>query len=102
MGPLYISTNQGLTWSQPSGGPAALTRVVRLLRDKPQVFEDDGYRSWRYAQYFSAALHFDDVDAEHVTGSVYLALPDSGKSMLAGAFDAKRCPSSEERVSAEP
>jgi photosystem II stability/assembly factor-like uncharacterized protein len=39
VGPLYISTNQGLTWSQPSGGPAALTRVMQLLRDpgKPRT-----------------------------------------------------------------
>jgi photosystem II stability/assembly factor-like uncharacterized protein len=32
-GPLYISTNQGLTWSPTRGGPGNGERVFRLLRD---------------------------------------------------------------------
>jgi hypothetical protein len=32
-GPLYISTNQGLTWSPTRGGPGGAERVFRLLRD---------------------------------------------------------------------
>jgi photosystem II stability/assembly factor-like uncharacterized protein len=38
-GPLYISTNQGLTWSQPSGVPDAERWGMRLLRDpgKPRT-----------------------------------------------------------------
>jgi hypothetical protein len=35
--PLYISTNQGLTWSQPTGGPGAGAQVARLLRDPGQT-----------------------------------------------------------------
>jgi hypothetical protein len=57
-----------------------------------QVFEPDGFRSWRYAQYFSAALAVDSVTDTDVRARVQLSLPDSGKSMLAGAFTAKRCP----------
>lgn len=57
-----------------------------------QVFEPDGYRSWRYAQYFSAALAVDSVTETEVRARVQLSLPDEGKSMLAGAFTAKRCP----------
>lgn len=57
-----------------------------------QVFEPDGYRSWRYAQYFSAALAVDGVTETAVRARVQLSLPDQGKSMLVGAFTAKRCP----------
>lgn len=56
------------------------------------VFEPDGYRSSVYDQYFSAALAFDAADSTHASGRVYVALPDRGKSMLVGAFDARRCP----------
>jgi hypothetical protein len=57
-----------------------------------QAFEADGYRSWSYAQYFSAALVVDEADDKAMKGRVYLALPDIGKSELAGAFSAVRCP----------
>jgi hypothetical protein len=57
-----------------------------------QVFEPDGFRSWRYAQYYSAALAIDSVTDTEVHARVVLSLPDDGKSMLAGAFTAKRCP----------
>jgi hypothetical protein len=57
-----------------------------------RVFEPDGYRSWIYSQYFSVALAFDELDDKIAKGRVYLAIPDSGKSMLVGAFDATRCP----------
>lgn len=57
-----------------------------------QVFEPDGYRAWRYAQYFSAALAVDGVTEAEVRARVQLSLPDEGKSMLVGAFTAKRCP----------
>ena len=57
-----------------------------------RVFEPDGYRSWIYSQYFSTALAFDELDDKLATGRVFLALPDSGKSMLVGAFTATRCP----------
>ncbi len=57
-----------------------------------QVFEPDGFRSWRYAQYFSAALAVDSVTETEVRARVQLSLPDQGKSMLVGAFAAKRCP----------
>jgi hypothetical protein len=56
------------------------------------VFETDGYRAWRYWQYFSAALAVDEVTDASIKARVYLALPDDGKSMLVGAFEAKRCP----------
>ena len=57
-----------------------------------EVFEPDGYRAWRYAQYFNAALAVDSVTDGELRGHLLLALPDQGKSMLAGAFTAKRCP----------
>jgi hypothetical protein len=57
-----------------------------------QVFEPDGYRSWQYSQYYSAAMAIDAVTDTEVKARVYLALPDQGKSMLAGAFTATRCP----------
>ena len=57
-----------------------------------QVFEPDGYRSWRYAQYYSAALAVDAVTATDVRAHVQLSLPDQGKSMLVGSFAATRCP----------
>ena len=39
LGPLYVSTNQGLTWSQPSGVPDTDRWGMRLLRDpgKPRT-----------------------------------------------------------------
>jgi hypothetical protein len=57
-----------------------------------QVFEPDGARAWRYAQYFSAALAVDGVTDTEVRARVQLSLPDQGKSALVGAFTAKRCP----------
>ena len=57
-----------------------------------QVFEADGYRSWTYSQYFSAALSIEAADDKVVRGRVFLALPDEGKSQLVGRFEAKRCP----------
>lgn len=57
-----------------------------------RAFEPDGYRSWIYSQYFSAAVAFDELEEKSAKGRVYLALPDNGKSMLAGAFTATRCP----------
>jgi hypothetical protein len=56
------------------------------------VFELDGYRAWRYWQYYSSALAIDEADDTRIKARVYLALPDAGKSMLVGAFEAKRCP----------
>lgn len=32
-GPLYVSTDQGLTWSEAAGGPKSGERVARILRD---------------------------------------------------------------------
>lgn len=60
------------------------------------VFEPDGFRATVYDRYFSLAITFDAVDATHATGRIALALPDAGKSMLAGAFDAVKCPPSDE------
>ncbi len=57
-----------------------------------QVFEADGFRSWTYSQYFSAALSIEAADDKVVRGRVFLALPDEGKSQLVGRFEAKRCP----------
>jgi hypothetical protein len=57
-----------------------------------RVFEPDGYRSWIYSQYFSATLAFDELDDKAAKGRVFLAVPDTGKSMLVGAFQATRCP----------
>lgn len=57
-----------------------------------QVFEPDGYRSWRYSQYYSAALAVDAVTDAEVRAHVQLSLPDEGKSMLLGSFTATRCP----------
>ena len=79
----------GVVSSAAKQDPAAGVRSASL-----HVFEDDGYRSFIYDQYFSAALSFDDVDGAHAAGRIYLALPDEGRSMLVGAFDAKRCPAS--------
>lgn len=56
------------------------------------VFEPDGFRGWRYAQYFSAALAVDAVTDSEIRARVQLSLPDQGKSMLVGSFTAKRCP----------
>jgi hypothetical protein len=57
-----------------------------------RAFEPDRYRSWIYSQYFSASVAFDELDDKTAKGRAYLALPDSGKSMLVGAFSATRCP----------
>lgn len=57
-----------------------------------QVFEPDGYRGWRYAQYYSAALAVDAVTDREVRARVQLSLPDEGKSLLLGSFTATRCP----------
>ncbi|MFO0551748.1 MAG: hypothetical protein U0271_25405 [Polyangiaceae bacterium] len=57
-----------------------------------RAFEPDGYRSWTYSQYYSVALALDAVDDKVVKGRVYLALPDNGKSMVVGGFEAVRCP----------
>jgi photosystem II stability/assembly factor-like uncharacterized protein len=35
--PLYVSTNQGLTWSQATGSPSIHERVVRIVRDPGQA-----------------------------------------------------------------
>lgn len=89
----------------PAKGDALVGVVSSAAKKEPSagvlsaslhVFEPDGYRSWIYDQYFSAALAFDDVDATRARGRIYLALPDKGRSMLVGAFDAKRCAASEE------
>ncbi|MBA3459854.1 MAG: hypothetical protein H0T46_07825 [Deltaproteobacteria bacterium] len=61
-----------------------------------QVFEPDGYRGWRYSQYYSAALAIDSVSDTEVQARVVLSLPDDGSSMLVGAFTAKRCPAQTE------
>jgi len=53
-GPIYVSTNQGLTWSEAAGGPKNGERVARILRDpaRPRtvyVIADSGprYRLYR-------------------------------------------------------
>jgi hypothetical protein len=56
------------------------------------VFEPDGYRRWKYWQYYSAARAVDQLTNQRRYARVYLALPDDGRSMLVGAFEAKRCP----------
>lgn len=56
------------------------------------VFEPDGARHWLYSQYFTAALAIEAVDDNQVTGLVFVALPDQGKTMATGAFTAVRCP----------
>jgi hypothetical protein len=61
-----------------------------------QVFEPDGFRGWRYSQYYSAALAVDGVTDTEVQARIVLSLPDDGKSMLAGSFTAKRCPAQTE------
>lgn len=58
------------------------------------LFEADGYRSFTYEQRFTAALQFDTVDDVRATGRIVLALGDSGRSMIVGRFDAKRCTAS--------
>ncbi len=64
----------------------------QILDAALHVFEPDGWRGWMYSQYFSAALAWDKVDDKQASARVYLAVPDSGKSILAGSFTATRCP----------
>lgn len=68
------------------------TRVEQISEADVSVFEPDGARHWLYSQYFSAALAIDAVDDKQVTGRVFVALPDRGKTMATGAFTAVRCP----------
>jgi hypothetical protein len=57
-----------------------------------EMFEKDGYRSGAYDQYFSTTIAIDAIDDKSVQGRIYAAVPDSGKSMIVGAFSAVRCP----------
>ena len=57
-----------------------------------EIFEKDGYRSGSYDQYFSTTIAIDAIDEKSVQGRIYAAVPDSGKSMIVGAFSAVRCP----------
>lgn len=89
--PTKGDTPTGLVSSAMKRDLAAGVRSASL-----HVFEPDGYRSFIYDQYFSATLSFDDVSDAHAAGRIYLALPDKGRSMLVGAFDARRCPPSKD------
>ena len=72
--------------------PGGRSTIYISSRGAINLFEPDGARAWRYAQYFSAALAVDGVTDAEVRARVGLSLPDQGKSALAGAFTAKRCP----------
>lgn len=87
---LETAPTKGLTIAGRYTGDAEKTGTVDGA--DLRVFEPDGYRSWIYSQYFSVALAFDDLDDKTAKGRVFLAIPDSGKSMLVGAFTATVCP----------
>jgi hypothetical protein len=87
---LEVAPSKGLTIAARSTGDTEKTGPVDGA--DLRVFEPDGYRSWIYSQYFSVAVAFDDLDDKTAKGRVFLAIPDSGKSMLVGGFSAVRCP----------
>lgn len=86
---LALAPTKGSTFAGHFDGSADVRDSV--VGADLRVFEPDGYRSWIYSQYFSVALAFDDLDERAAKGRVFLALPDSGKSMLVGRFEATRC-----------
>jgi hypothetical protein len=100
-GPTFQADNFGIDLTAVPAAGAALTghaaqgsddKKDQIIDADLDVFEPDGYRGWRYSQYYSAALAIDAVTDTEVTARVQLSLPDDGKSMLVGAFTAKRCP----------
>ena len=96
---LLLLAGGAIYLAAPPKKGAELTGVAnRSTDDKESIldaglafFEADPYRGWAYDQYFSAALAIEDAGDQSVKGRVYLALDDSGKSSLVGAFEAKRC-----------
>ena len=90
--PVIGPYGDAVTRSYPVGEELPGEKKDQILDAALRVFGPDGWRAWMYSQYFSAALAWDQVDDKQASARVYLALPDSGKSLLAGSFTATRCP----------